>query len=430
MDPPFCVKYLSESEVDYELRIRNIRAVRKNLDTKRLMLENLIKKSNVKLLSLRDPNFDENTEKVAITNILAELNALVHDFSASKEDTSYLCISNRLISLTNRVHRFIVPDEPKEEKVSLQDFKEDALASCVEIDAKLDLKTIPKLKNIQSTSNSTEKKSIPVYKWGIQYDGKTSLKAFLERVKELSVARNVSEEQLFDSSIDLFTDKALIIYRSIRNNVSNWQELITQLEIAFLPPEYDEQLLDEIKARKQGHSESISIFVATMQNLFNRLATVLSEEEKLKIIRRNILPKYIHALALTDIKNTAELLTLCKKIDLATQMKNNYHPPTGKVCLLEADLAYVDSPGPSSKNKNNFNFKNKSNKNKDQNMNSEQKNAVSNLNNNYKPSISCWNCQKKGHSFPECRQARKRFCFSCGKPNFTSKTCPLCNSKN
>lgn len=430
MDPPFCVKYLTESEVDYELRIRNVRASRKTLETKRLILGNLLKKLPLDVLSLKDPGFDSEEERTIINITIAELGALVHDFSASKDDTSYLIINNRLTCLTNRIHRFIVPDEPEEVHVTFLDFKDDALASCHEIEAKLELKIIPKQENIvPSVANPSVKKSIPVFKWGIQYDGKTSLKAFLERVNELSTARNVSEEQLFDSAIDLFVGPPLILYRSLRNKISSWQELVAQLELAFLPPEYDDQLLDEIKARKQGHSEPTGIFVATMQNLFSRLATKLSEDEKLKIIRRNILPKYIDALALSDIKNTVELLSLSKKVDLATLMKNNYRPSIAKNCLLEADLAYVDTPGPSQPKNKQFNFKNNSNKNLNKKT-QEQNNAISNVTNDNKSSIICWNCRKTGHSYTVCKAPRKRFCFSCGKHNYTTKTCPVCKSKN
>lgn len=185
MDATFCVKYLTEPEINYELRIRGVRASRKTLQSKRLILQNLIDKSKVDVLTLKDPDFEINSEKTAIEALILELDTLVIDFSASIEDTSYLTIITRLNSLTNRVQRFVVPDEPEEEFISFSEFKDDANASCLEIQANLDLKIIPvKLENSISVSQPTENKSIPVYKWGIQFDGKSSLKAFLERVEE------------------------------------------------------------------------------------------------------------------------------------------------------------------------------------------------------------------------------------------------------
>lgn len=53
-------------------------------------------------------------------------------------------------------------------------------------------------------------KSTPVYKLGIQFDGNPKgLLSFIEKVEEVSFARNVSKLDLFHSASDLFTDKAI-----------------------------------------------------------------------------------------------------------------------------------------------------------------------------------------------------------------------------
>lgn len=70
----------------------------------------------------------------------------------------------------------------------------------------------------------------PVSKWNIKFSGEMkienfSLSAFLERVEETRIARNVTEQDLFNSAIDLFSGKALIWYRSIRKTVRDWPAL-------------------------------------------------------------------------------------------------------------------------------------------------------------------------------------------------------------
>lgn len=172
MEQPFCVKYLTEPEIDYELRIRNIRATRKTIQVKRIILQNLINKGTAEVLSLKDPDFDKILEKTAIDQIILELEVLVGDFSASKQDTSYNIIISRLNSLTNRVRRFIIPDEPEKVHDTYSEFKDNALATCFEIQANLDLKILPETEIKQELLNQTTvNKSIPVYKWGLQYDG-------------------------------------------------------------------------------------------------------------------------------------------------------------------------------------------------------------------------------------------------------------------
>lgn len=439
MEIPFSINaaYLTEAEIDYELRIRDIKASRKTIQSKKIILRNQIEKATIHPRDLEDPEFNIIDEKVFINHTISELDSLIEEFSATKNDTFYEIITSRLASLFYRVNRFIVPAESNESHTLYKDYKEDARASCLELEAKLDLKIVPENKKLNTSDviypSSSSNKSVPVYKWGVKYDGNSSLKAFLERVIELSKARNVSETELFNSAIDLFEGQALIWYRSIRDKVSTWAELVTQLHTAFLPLEYDETLLDEIKSRKQGRFENISIYIAAMQNLFNRLATPLKAEEKLKIIRRNISPNYVERLALTEIKDVNDLITYCRKIDEATQIKSKYTPPKS-TNFLESDLAYVENPGPSTPKNKNYSFNNAKSKNYT-NTNSRDNNntpSTSNMSRNKVSIVTCWNCRKTGHVYSACQESRNRFCFKCGKPNFTSKTCPICNqnSKN
>ena len=38
----------------------------------------------------------------------------------------------------------------------------------------------------------------------------------------------------------------------------------------------------------------------------------------------------------------------------------------------------------------------------------------------------CWNCQVLGHSFIECPEKRRFFCFKCGMDGVASPNCPNC----
>lgn len=424
MDPLFSVNCLTEAELDYELRIRGTRATRKTVQSKRLILQNLINKSKVDVLLLKDPDYDQKIEQTNLKSLVIELDSLVLVFSAPKEDTSYTAIISRLNSLYLRAQRFVVLDESDQEQKELSEFRDDIIASCLEIEAKLESKIVPKMENVLSVTQSTANKVVPVYKWGIQFDGKnSSVKAFLERVKELSVARNVSETDLFNSAIDLFSDQALIWFRAVKDKVSNWSELVSQMELAFLPPEYDERLLDEIKLRKQCRLEPISLFIASMQNLFNRLSEPLNASRQLSIIRKNILPKYVDHLALVEVKSISQLLSLCKKVDEASLIKDSYRSPQPNK-LLESDLAYVELPGPS-RSKHKDNTRSSSNKSRTRQFSNNSRNRDASI-----ATVTCWNCKKSGHVYSECKQKRSKFCFRCGKPNFTSRTCPSCSPKN
>lgn len=65
-------------------------------------------------------------------------------------------------------------------------------------------------------------KTVPVFKWGLKFDNESgqSVGAFLERVEELRRACGLSEEDLFESAVDLFSGSALIWYRSTISRIN------------------------------------------------------------------------------------------------------------------------------------------------------------------------------------------------------------------
>lgn len=63
----------------------------------------------------------------------------------------------------------------------------------------------------------------------------------------------------------------------------------------------------------------------------------IDEDGKLSIIRRNLLPYYIHSLGLAQYQTVNELLSLCKKLEVnkLTADRSSY-----RSSLLEPDLSY------------------------------------------------------------------------------------------
>lgn len=119
------------------------------------------------------------------------------------------------------------------------------------------------------------------------------MKAFLERVEELSQSRKIDKNELFASAVDLFSSKALVWFRSIKNLVNDWNSLVTLLKREFLPSDYDDQLWDEILLQTQRRNESVTIYIAVMEALFNRLSELPSEAKRVKYIKKNVLPQYV-----------------------------------------------------------------------------------------------------------------------------------------
>lgn len=127
-------------------------------------------------------------------------------------------------------------------------------------------------------------------------------------------------------------------YRSIKCLVSNWNSLLEQLKTDFFRGDIDEDIWDQIKLRKQKRNESIALYFAHVENLFQRLTRIPAEITKVSYIRKNLLPEYISQLALLDINTIEKLKELCRKIEEAEYLKNKNKPINQMLNIMKIRL--------------------------------------------------------------------------------------------
>lgn len=247
----------------------------------------------------------------------------------------------------------------------------------------------------------------PIRKWNLKFSGESkgmTVHNFLERVDELRLARNVNNEQLFASAIDLFEGKALLWFRSNHSRLTSWKELATLLRKHYEPPDYRARLLNDIMSRSQDVAESIVEYLACMTALFRRYGPV-SEELQLGIIVRNLSPFYSTQLPI--VQSLEELEDVCLKLETKKYRAEHYVPPSRKrTNYVEPDLAcFSGSPSVSCSKVP---------------VNEVVTPAVGSK-------LTCWNCRGSGHLMRDCRLPKKLLCYRCGKHDYTIKTCPQCS---
>lgn len=424
------INRLSKDELTYELRIRGIKE-ESTVDVMRQVLRMALKLEKQSSFVAPSHPFSFAEDKTAIEEKIVELSALIETFAKPKTSTTFKRISSKLSHLYSRVSRCVPKTE--EETAERSVLLGSVLSLCARLSAKA--KSAAKMSSTQievssqlvpSSEDSEESEDdqglpspsahstrvspnpsstnvvIPVSRWNLKFSGDLrgmSINAFLERAEELRVARGVSYETLFSSTIDLLEGHALVWFRANRRKIHSWHELCLALREEFQPVDYDEKLLDEVKRRTQGIDEPIGIYLAVMTNLFARFNTPVPEQLQLKILRRNILPYFQAQLGLVDVPTVGALLYACRRLEANRTSIEAYIPPPSRIKSLEPDLAYMDvSPSVS---------------------------AVEPV----KTQRKCWNCGEIGHLSIVCRAPKRRHCYRCGKPHVTVNTCPAC-SKN
>lgn len=467
-------RHLLASEVTYELRIRGV-TTNRDKDEKRKILGRLLAKERGRALDYSDPDFDYESEKQAITETLESIRLQIVDFEGPSTDSMFLRLNSRLIHITGRVQRLVV-DAGNDEAVT---FKNESYATCIGLEAEL-YERVTK-KDVQATDvapvqtplvvqTSQPNRSTPVHKWGVKFDGigkDGGVKAFLERVEELRVARGVSEEDLYTSAVDLFEGKALLWYRSVRDTAKNWQALVSLLKRSFLPSDYDDRLWEEIKRRKQGRSESVTIYIAVMESLFNRLSTPPALVTKIKYVKLNLLPDISNQVALSDFDSMEGLERACVKLEEHFAAVNRGRGLATRT--FEPDLAYSEagrseedrrrcygrlgnhgaavqgrgntvgdphngrvtgySPGSSlSARKAGSNPQRRSSERSNRAQSGGlsghevEKRSVE----SHTPMV-CYNCRQPNHTFRHCTLKGNKFCFRCGQQGVTVSDCGRCS---
>jgi len=234
----------------------------------------------------------------------------------------------------------------------------------------------------------------------LRFDGHGSVQAFIQRVEELCEARGISHQKLFNSAGELFSHDALFWYRGVREDVNSWRELRALLLEEFLPFDYNERLMAEIRSRTQGPDENIIQYLSIMKNYFERLSEPLDEDDQLKIVRNNLRPFYTTQLALVDIRDWQELKDNCRKLELAQWRTYHFQePPACTQYTVAADLAC--------------------------NRKISRASSVPT-----KSSSHCPRCKGTDHAPDDCKAAPRFRCYRCGADGVTIRNCPRCNNRD
>lgn len=266
-----------------------------------------------------------------------------------------------------------------------------------------------------------------VSNWNLKFDGSGSVSNFLERVEELSAACSITEAELLNTAIALFSGMALSWFRSIRSTISSWGDLSSLLKATYLSPEYEEEIWMDIRNRSQGADEKAAIFIGVMENLFNRLSEKQSESKRLTIIRRNLLPHLQNQLALVKIDSIPDLIKTCQTIEgVRLRTERLRPPPSNPRMVAEPQLMYRPTRSPVS-----HTVVCEAGMTMSGTSGSSGVRSTSNQNVGSSSQASrCFNCNGVGHLARNCAQPFRRRCFRCGKAGVTVRTCPSCSGNS
>ena len=124
---------------------------------------------------------------------------------------------------------------------------------------------VPPPQNRQSTGHTLDQ----MRKWSCHFDGR-GVYEFLERVRELQKAYQLSDEKLLRGFPELLRGDAQLWYRNCASSITTWEELEQGLR-DFYPSLGERRHLDQkISERRQGSRESIRSYTTSLLTLIRR----------------------------------------------------------------------------------------------------------------------------------------------------------------
>lgn len=185
------------------------------------------------------------------------------------------------------------------------------------------------LGSLQSDSNSQHENTTRIhlpklYKWGIKFSNESKslgVFEFIQKVEAKAKAYEVSHESLFQSACELFDGFAAKWFLS--QTFINWNEIKEKLISDFVQVDYLENLLDTIRQRKQAYNEEIVHFFTVFEDDCSRLPVQLTVDEKLNILKKNILQKYRPYVALSKFNSVDDMKHALKVLEMSMSQNNS-----------------------------------------------------------------------------------------------------------
>lgn len=248
------------------------------------------------------------------------------------------------------------------------------------------------------------------------FDGKSCPRSFLQRLEEFSYSRSISEDLLCKHAFEIFTGQALHWFRfqHLRNSKLSWKDIRALLIKDFGLHDYDYKLMEAIRKRTQGSSESIIVYVSIMFGMFSRLKRALSEEEQLEILLHNIRPCYSMFVTFKNATTVDELVSTCQAYEQTQERCSNFREPQQEISPFYSEFGYRASKNSPCTSRDAMKVTSISQ--------TQPKSQSQSSNSDY-----CFRCRTKGHSLKTCTQPRFLICFKCGKHGVKISDCPTCS---
>lgn len=241
------------------------------------------------------------------------------------------------------------------------------------------------------------------------YDNQMSVDEFIYRVNILTSNNLRGDfELLCRHAHSLFEGKALEWYWRYHRQHDNidWTTLTSALKRQYKVDYKDFDVLDDIRKRRQNSNENFDEYLDVISSMTDKLKNPISDMDLCEVLVRNLKTEIRHELLHLDITSVANLRCEVRKHEKF--MKDLQVGDQRK--FPKAKISELDVQG----------------KDMDRLVETESNDVIYAVQHN----VKCWNCDGTGHTFADCMEHRRVFCYGCGVKDTYKPNCPNCSRKS
>lgn len=252
----------------------------------------------------------------------------------------------------------------------------------------------------------TEKVLNIIRNWKIKFSGHKdpiSVDEFVYRINVLTSNTLKGDFTLLCKHAHvLFEGKALEWYwrYHCQDNNLDWVSLTNFLRRHYKTEYTDYDILDDIRKRRQKPDESFDDYFEVISTMTDKLKNPISDTDLKETILRNLKVEIRHELLHLNISSVSDIRREVRKHE---KFVNDLHNINSRKSIKGkiTELLVSDT-----------------NDNSDVSLDSDLC-AIQSI-------PSCWNCDKSGHTYTDCMETRRIFCYGCGLKDTYKPTCPKC----
>lgn len=179
--------------------------------------------------------------------------------------------------------------------------------------------------------------------WGVKFCGgmNENVEEFLSRVDECNNITGLSDAELLRAVPLLLGGTALSVYRVYGSEWFSWGDVVDELRARYGDEYYGEKIMDEIRKRTQGASETALDYITAMQLLYSKLPTRCSEPTQIVRIYNNMRKEYLPLMRqYTSKTSLSEFIRQAISIDKIFALAEKYVEPPLPEKSLVPEAAY------------------------------------------------------------------------------------------